>query len=115
IWLLAVVCYLGVVLYATSVAVRGVGRTGPECGVAVVYAAMFPIASPLAIVYAIQFSLFVTALSMLGPLQLHHSILRRRELSAYRVGTVARAPPRMTVFLIFAPAAALAVLFVADT
>jgi signal transduction histidine kinase len=113
--LLAVVCYLGVVLYATSAAVRSPRRAVPETIGVAIYAAMFPLSPSLALAYVIQFSILVTAMAMIGAVQLYINLLRRRELHAYRAGVACPPMPRSLAIAILVPPVAVSAGLVAKT
>lgn len=87
---LALLCYVGILLYATTAATRGVRQAIQEMVVNVVFLSLLPIPSAPRVVYTTQFVLFFVAIGLMGVLQVRFALLRHRAVRAYSTGTEPR-------------------------
>ncbi len=105
--LLAVICYAGIVLFATGAAIRGVQREVAGSFAVLLFVGLFPLPNAsLAVTFA-QYVAVVLALAGLGMGQVRFALLRYRAVRAYEAG-VAAEPLGWNTALIYLPMLAVA-------
>jgi signal transduction histidine kinase len=88
--IVALICYVAILLYATTSAVRGVRRTPQELIVSILFVALLPVPAAPAVVYVAQLDLFLIMIAALGISQVRFALLRYRSVRAYAAGMPAR-------------------------
>lgn len=101
----ALLCYAGILLYATSTVVRGFRRAITEGFATLIFVALFPISSGSALLYFLQYSAILIGFVGVSGSQVHGAAMRHREALAYRAGTRAEPIGIGTTLALFAPIA----------
>lgn len=100
----ALLCYAGILLYATNAGIRGVRRAPQETAVTTVFAALLPISAAPMIIYTVQFVMLLLGMGALGFFQVQFALLRNRAVRAYDAGREPEPVSAPLWLLIVAPA-----------
>jgi signal transduction histidine kinase len=105
--LAAVLCYVGIVLYAFATAIRSVRIEPGSAMMVAFYIGFFPLPGAAQMVWFLQLLIVVSVTCGLGLLQFLFAAARRRAVLAHESGIAATPLPRRHIVLFAAPAAAI--------